>query len=90
MTKKPLVLLSDRVARFLELPHNGFIMFLKRYKVDDAWDIGPGAIIELSEANIKLIKICQQLYNVDNTWFVGDILGLMAFETSGEEKAKDT
>lgn len=66
--------------QFLANPTSGLIMFCKRFKVHNLWEISPGAILHMDEAFSGLIKICQRLYAEDSNWFVGDTRALMAYE----------
>ena len=51
----------------------GHIMFLRRFHVHNHWDISPGAVLDLSEAQPGLVDICRGLYKEDKDWFIGDV-----------------
>jgi len=65
--------------QFLANPTSGLIMFCKRFKVHNLWEISPGAILHIDEAFSGLVKICQRLYLEDPTWFIGDTSVLMSY-----------
>jgi len=75
--KKPIPFCVHR-KQFLERPQTGRIMFCKRLRILDMWDIDPGAILELRVAFPGLIKMCQKLYREDQDWFIGDTEALMS------------
>lgn len=54
-------------------PHQGKIMFCRRYRIRGIWDIAPGAILDIHSALPRLIRLCQKLYDQNEDWFVGDI-----------------
>ena len=54
-------------------------MFCKPYKVEDIWDIGVGAVLDIKMAHPRLVQLCKALYSVENTWFVGDTETLVGY-----------
>lgn len=77
--KKPVSFFTHK-QHFLEHPQPRRIMFCKRFKVLDMWDIFPGAILDLDVAFPGLVKKCQKLYKEDNLWFIGDTDALMNYK----------
>lgn len=73
MSSKIPNLLSYHIDRFMNSDQSGRIMFCKQYKAEDIWDIAPGAVLDLQEAQVGLVEICNQLYSEDQSWFIGDI-----------------
>ena len=73
MAKASPVRLSNRIKQFHQTPAPNCIMFCKPYRVYGSWDIGPGAVLDLSAALPSLVKTCRRLYYEDSGWFVGDV-----------------
>ena len=79
MPRKAPPSLFDYINRFLEniQPHQ--IMFCKPYWVREEWNIGAGAVLDISMAHPRLVQICRALYENDKTWFIGDIDSLLSY-----------
>lgn len=65
------------VDQFLEEVRPFHIMFCKRCKVEDIWEIGVGAVLDIRKAHPRLIQLCKELYKTDDSWLVGDTDTLM-------------
>lgn len=72
--------LSVYVQRFQKHKKPKQIMFCKRYKVEEIWDIRIGAVLDLrSHPHPHLVRICQGLFLEDPNWFIGDTIALMQY-----------
>ncbi len=77
MSKPMPVSFPSRMDYFCKYPQSNKVMFCKRYKAEDIWNIAPGAVLDLELAWPGLVEICRKLYLQDTSWFVGDVSGLL-------------
>ncbi len=69
---------SEKALLFLEEDKAGYIMFCKPLKVHGTWNIGIGAVVDISQSSKLLRKVCRELYIHDNISFVGDVEALFS------------